>query len=287
MSIRALAWAGKKDKINYKTKKVVHCDTTAQVILYKIADHFNDSLGYSYPSQKHIADLIKTSRETVNKHIKYLVDNNVIIAKKTPNQNTKYYIPDFLNGCEDISQPNLDVKSTSHDTDNNIYINTLNNNKLLFNASFKNKTVADRIWQDWLSWLQTQNQNRSIIGLMKKNIMGKLVISETQVYEEMEKVFEYVYANKKNNLTEYLIKASKEINRRLDKPKELTPVQRDMIEGWIDKIYKKSKSGDNRYFGEDYDAIRTAFTKAMLHGVAEFNGEMYTTRKIREYYDIV
>ena len=95
------------------------------------------------------------------------------------------------------------------------------------------------------------------------------------------------YANKKDNLTEYLIKASKEINRRLDKPKELTPVQRDMIEGWIDKIYKKAKSGDNRYFGEDYDAIRTAFTKAMLHGVAEFNGNLYTTRKIREYYDIV
>ena len=277
MSIRALSWAFQK-----KFK-----DPSTKLVLLEICDHYNDSYGYAYPSQQRIADRMNVTRETVNKHIKKLVEGGILGVKRKPNENSKYYIKEFKNGCEDISQPNLDVKSTSHDTDNNIYINTLNNNKLLFNASFKNKTVADRIWQDWLSWLQTQNQNRSIIGLMKKNIMGKLVISEKQVYEEMEKVFEYVYANKKENLTEYLIKASKEINRRLDKPKELTPVQRDMIEGWIDKIYKKAKSGDNRYFGEDYDAIRTAFTKAMLHGVAEFNGNLYTTRKIREYYDIV
>ena len=295
MSSNAIAWCMRQYLDNQ----------TDWAILMRICDHYNDLTKCAYPSQDRLAGQTKKCRETVNRHIQRLVDMGYIEIDKTPNKVNKYRLPLLEMDVTKLSQPDLDVTKTSHEdiiyniSDNIIDDITLStkksNNYTVDNGDTASVSPREKLWNIYLPWFQKQKSSiknhRSFLARLINEASGNKKANHGKACQELCRVFEHCKDNLKYNLSEYLMASAKGIAQTSGQTKkELNRQAKDMIEDWIDRIYKKSMT-DDRLVGEDYDKIRKAFEDAWVHGTTEIykdkNNKPFTVRGLREYFLIL
>ena len=276
MSMKAYAW-GLSQKVGDPTKKLV---------LWIICDHYNDSLGYAFPSQDRIADIAECSVRTVQRHIKILLDSGLIGVTANPNVVNKYTIPAMK----------MDTSFGTNENDTGV-IRSLNNPYTIFNklniAEKTTKTYGDLVYQDHLQWLAKQNIGvkylRPFVGKLREIIKGKSALPNEKVYEHLHRLFVEVQENPKGELQSYLMKSAKSINEKLNKPKErvLTDQAKALMESNFQKIYKATKDVAG-WGGLDYLAIREEYETAFRQGSIVFSHtkKKATSDEILEYFGV-
>ena len=274
--MKAYAW-GLSQKVGDPTKKLV---------LWIICDHYNDSLGYAFPSQDRIADIAECSVRTVQRHIKILLDSGLIGVTANPNVVNKYTIPAMK----------MDTSFGTNENDTGV-IRSLNNPYTIFNklniAEKTTKTYGDLVYQDHLQWLAKQNIGvkylRPFVGKLREIIKGKSAMPNEKVYEHLHRLFVEVQENPKGELQSYLMKSAKSINEKLNKPKErvLTDQAKALMESNFQKIYKATKDVAG-WGGLDYLAIREEYETAFRQGSIVFSHtkKKATSDEILEYFGV-
>ncbi len=277
MSMKAYAWA-----ISQKVG-----DPTKKLVLWIICDHYNDSLGYAFPSQDRIADIAECSVRTVQRHIKSLLDSGLIEVIAIPNVTNKYTIPAMK----------MDMSFETNENDTGV-IRSLNNPYTIFNklniAEKTTKTYGDLVYQDHLQWLAKQNIGvkhlRPFMGKLRQIIKGNTGLKNEDIYCAMDKIFTWVKENPKTDLQSYLIASAKSMNESLvGKPKErvLTDQAKALMESNFQKIYKATKDVAG-WGGLDYLAIREEYETAFRQGSIVFSHtkKKATSDEILEYFGV-
>ena len=68
--------------------------------------------------------------------------------------------------------------------------------------------------------------------------------------------------------------------------KELSQPQKDLIQSWLDQLYRKAQSNPSEWGGVNYDKLRNAFTTSMKFQYAEYYGEKLTTRELCDKFEL-
>ena len=286
MSLRAVAWC-----IELSLPSPMEWQ-----ILLRICNHYNDVSKFAYPSQERLGKQCQIRRENVNRHIRSLASQGLIEIIKEPNKVNKYRLPMLEKYVSQTSLPKMDVTETSHEDiiynisdDITLSTNTSNNYKV-DKGEIAYLNPRDKLWKLYLPWLEKQKtttkNSRAFLSKLINVASNDRKDNMDHACDELCQVFKHCTENEKYNVSEYLMASAKSIAKKKRPTKELSQQGKDMIEDWIDRIYRKSKT-DNRLIGEDWDKIREAFRDAMRNGTTEIytvDGKPLTTRGLQEYF---
>ena len=282
MSMNAIAWC-MKQKIK---------DQTDWSILMRICDHYNDSLGYAYPSQNRIADQIQSSTKTVQRHIKNLVEQGYLQVERSPNKVNKYAIPALKMDATTVSSPDLDATQVSYEhildniilSDDIIPLTNISSNNIVKGTKINFLTSNQWLWKHGLEFLKNNapkvRNHRTVLARLINDASGNKNDYRERACDELQKVFQHCMKNDKHNLIEYLNASVRNIAdkfKEVKKPKELSEKQKLFIESLIKKI--QAKSYDSRFSYSNYDKIREDMKIGMLNKDGSFE-------KICEYYEL-
>lgn len=292
MSMNAIAWC-----MRQKIK-----DQTDWAILMRICDHYNDSLGYAYPSQDRIADQILASTKTIQRHIKSLVNLGLLQVVKTPNKVNKYVIPALKMDTTHVSLPNLDATplSPEHILDNNIIsdniipLTTIPSNNIVKGSENEIFTSSQVLWNYHLKWFQKNapsvRNHSTVLARLINDASNNNQDNRDKACDELHKVFLHCQKNAKHNLVEYLNATARNIAEKFKvakKPRQLSGLALATMESNIQKIYKATY-GVAGWGGLDYHEIRKEYEQAFREGSILFKhtGKQATADQILEYFGV-
>jgi len=292
MSMNAIAWC-MKQKIK---------DQTDWSILMRICDHYNDSLGYAYPSQDRIADQILSSTKTIQRHIKSLVEQGYLQVIKSPNKVNKYVIPALKMDATPVSLPDLDATplSPEHILDNNIIsdniipLTNISSNIIVKGTDNEFLTSNQWLWKYHLKWFQKNapsvKDHRTILAKLIKVASNDKLDNREKACDDLHKVFLHCQKDAKHNLVEYLNATAKNIAEKfkeVKKPRQLSDQALALMESNFQRIYKATH-GVAGWGGLDYQEIRKEYEKAFREGVIVFSHtrKKATADQILEYFGV-
>jgi len=268
-------------------------DPTAKLIFINLANHFNDATQYSFPSQELLAERAECSIRTVQRKIEMLIELGLIKKKFRPNKSSLYDFPG-LNGYDNLDvsdchiQKMVTTKSGLVTTDG--VVRTINNNHYNNNNKKKSKEVllidfevtydikkyatdlgldADDIIEDIRLWNE-QNGNKAKYANPNAFYMNWF----RKEAKRKPKTFVKVQSDQKDKSTS--VRAEK----------ELSQPQKDLIQSWLDQLYRKAQSNPSEWGGVNYDKLRNAFTTSMKFQYAEYYGEKLTTRELCDKFEL-
>ena len=292
MSMNAIAWC-----MRQKIK-----DQTDWAILMRICDHYNDSLGYAYPSQDRIADQILASTKTIQRHIKSLVNLGLLQVVKTPNKVNKYVIPALKMDATPVSLPDLDATplSPEHILDNNIIsdniipLTTISSNTIVKGSENEIFTSSQVLWNYHLKWFQKNapsvRNHRTVLARLINDASDKNQDNRDKACDELHKVFLHCQKDAKHNLVEYLNATARNIAEKFKvakKPRQLSGLALATMERNFQRIYKATH-GVAGWGGLDYHEIRKEYEQAFKEGSILFKhtGKQATADQILEYFGV-
>lgn len=292
MSMNAIAWC-----MRQKIK-----DQTDWAILMRICDHYNDSLGYAYPSQDRIADQILASTKTIQRHIKSLVNLGLLQVVKTPNKVNKYVIPALKMDATHVSLPDLDETplSPEHILDNNIIsdniipLTTISTNNIVKGSENEIFTSSQVLWNYHLNWFKKNapsvRNHRTVLAKLINDASDNNQDNRDKACDELHKVFLHCQKDAKHNLVEYLNATARNIAEKFKvakKPRQLSGLALATMERNFQKIYKATH-GVAGWGGLDYHEIRKEYEQAFKEGSILFKhtGKQATADQILEYFGV-
>ena len=292
MSMNAIAWC-MKQKIK---------DQTDWSILMRICDHYNDSLGYAYPSQDRIADQILSSTKTIQRHIKSLVEQGYLQVIKSPNKVNKYVIPALKMDATPVSLPDLDATPLSHEhildnniiSDNIIPLTNISSNIIVKGTDNEFLTSNQWLWKYHLKWFQKNapsvKDHRTILAKLIKVASNDKLDNREKACDDLHKVFLHCQKDAKHNLVEYLNATAKNIAEKfkeVKKPRQLSDQALALMESNFQRIYKATH-GVAGWGGLDYQEIRKEYEKAFREGIILFSHtkKKATADQILEYFGV-
>ena len=264
MSIEALGW-GMKQRVG---------EPTAKLILIILCDLYNDKYGCAFPSQEYISETANCSVRTIQRHMDVLVKGGFIEIIKRPNQVNKYLITGMKNGSDTLSPTKMDATDCRVGSDNvvtrslNISLNTSISKDIEdTDRDFDNEIYQlkyEKIFNVHKKYLVEKGFSKSdagkIVGTMMKRL-GQNGLSKDQQVDKVDEIFKSIKASPVADIKSYLFGA---VNKKEEKPKELSDKQKGYIQSVIDQVYKKKDSPS--YVGTDFNKLRERCENAMLEG---------------------
>ena len=264
MSIEALGW-GMKQKVG---------EPTAKLILIILCDLYNDKYGCAFPSQDYISETANCSVRTIQRHMDVLVEGGFIEILKRPNHVNKYLITGMKNGSDNLTYPKMDATICRVGSDNvvtrslNLPLNTSiskdieGTNKDIDNQIYQLK--FDKVFKVHKEYLVLKGFSKTdagkIVGTMMKRL-GQNGLSKDQQVDKVDEIFKSIKASPVADIKTYLFGA---VQKKEQKPKELSEKQQSYIQSVIDQVYKKKDMPN--YAGTDFHKLRADCEKAMLEG---------------------
>ena len=264
MSIEALGW-GMKQKVG---------EPTAKLILIILCDLYNDKYGCAFPSQDYISETANCSVRTIQRHMDVLVEGGFIEIIKRPNHVNKYLITGMKNGSDNLTYPKMDATICRVGSDNvvtrslNLPLNTSiskdieGTNKDIDNQIYQLK--FDKVFKVHKEYLVLKGFSKTdagkIVGTMMKRL-GQNGLSKDQQVDKVDEIFKSIKASPVADIKTYLFGA---VQKKEQKPKELSDKQQSYIQSVIDQVYKKKDMPS--YAGTDFHKLRADCEKAMLEG---------------------
>jgi len=264
MSIEALGW-GMKQRVG---------EPTAKLILIILCDLYNDKYGCAFPSQDYISETANCSVRTIQRHMDILVEGGFIEIIKRPNQVNKYLITGMKNGSDRLSPTKMDATDCRVGSDNvvtrsyNLSLNTSISKDIEgTNRDFDNEIYQlkyEKVFKVHKEFLVQKGVSKSeagkIVGTMMKRL-GQNGLSKDQQVDKVDEIFKTIKASPVADIKSYLFGA---VQKKEQKPKELSDKQKGYIQSVIDQVYKKKDSPS--YVGTDFNKLRDRCEKAMLEG---------------------
>ena len=264
MSIEALGW-GMKQRVG---------EPTAKLILIILCDLYNDKYGCAFPSQEYISETANCSVRTIQRHMDVLVKGGFIEIIKRPNQVNKYLITGMKNGSDTLSPTKMDATDCRVGSDNvvtrsyNLSLNTSISKDIEgTDRDFDNEIYQlkyEKIFNVHKKYLVEKGFSKSdagkIVGTMMKRL-GQNGLSKDQQVDKVDEIFKSIKASPVADIKSYLFGA---VNKKEEKPKELSEKQIGYIQSVIDQVYKKKDMPS--YAGTDFHRLRERCEKAMLEG---------------------
>lgn len=264
MSIEALGW-GMKQRVG---------EPTAKLILIILCDLYNDKYGCAFPSQEYISETANCSVRTIQRHMDVLVKGGFIEIIKRPNQVNKYLITGMKNGSDTLSPTKMDATDCRVGSDNvvtrslNISLNTSISKDIEdTDRDFDNEIYQlkyEKIFNVHKKYLVEKGISKSdagkIVGTMMKRL-GQNGLSKDQQVDKVDEIFKSIKASPVADIKSYLFGA---VNKKEEKPKELSDKQKGYIQSVIDQVYKKKDTPS--FAGTDFGKLRERCEKAMLEG---------------------
>ena len=264
MSIEALGW-GMKQRVG---------EPTAKLILIILCDLYNDKYGCAFPSQEYISETANCSVRTIQRHMDILVEGGFIEIIKRPNQVNKYLITGMKNGSDRLSPTKMDATDCRVGSDNvvtrsyNLSLNTSISKDIEgTNRDFDNEIYQlkyEKIFNVHKKYLVEKGFSKSdagkIVGTMMKRL-GQNGLSKDQQVDKVDEIFKSIKASPVADIKSYLFGA---VNKKEEKPKELSDKQKGYIQSVIDQVYKKKDTPS--FAGTDFGKLRERCEKAMLEG---------------------
>jgi len=264
MSIEALGW-GMKQRVG---------EPTAKLILIILCDLYNDKYGCAFPSQDYISETANCSVRTIQRHMDILVEGGFIEIIKRPNQVNKYLITGMKNGSDRLSPTKMDATDCRVGSDNvvtrsyNLSLNTSISKDIEgTNRDFDNEIYQlkyDKVFKVHKEFLVQKGVSKSeagkIVGTMMKRL-GQNGLSKDQQVDKVDEIFKTIKASPVADIKSYLFGA---VQKKEQKPKELSDKQKGYIQSVIDQVYKKKDSPS--YVGTDFNKLRERCENAMLEG---------------------
>lgn len=264
MSIEALGW-GMKQKVG---------EPTAKLILIILCDLYNDKYGCAFPSQEYISETANCSVRTIQRHMDVLVEGGFIEILKRPNHVNKYLITGMKNGSDRLSDPKMDASDCRYGYDDpvtrslNLPLNTSISKDIegtsneLDNKIYQLKyEKVFRVHKEYLIQKGYKiSEAGQIVGTMMKRL-GQNGLSKDQQVDKVEEIFKSIKQSPVADIKSYLFGA---VNKKEEKPKELSEKQINYIQSVLDQIYKKKDMPS--YAGTDFHRLRGDCEKAMLEG---------------------
>jgi hypothetical protein len=264
MSIEALGW-GMKQRVG---------EPTAKLILIILCDLYNDKYGCAFPSQEYISETANCSVRTIQRHMDVLVEGGFIEIIKRPNQVNKYLISGMKNGSDRLSPTKMDATDCRVGSDNvvtrsyNLSLNTSISKDIEgTNRDFDNEIYQlkyEKVFKVHKEFLVQKGVSKSeagkIVGTMMKRL-GQNGLSKDQQVDKVDEIFKTIKASPVADIKSYLFGA---VQKKEQKPKELSEKQLGYIQSVIDQVYKKKDSPS--YVGTDFNKLRERCEKAMLEG---------------------
>jgi len=264
MSIEALGW-GMKQKVG---------EPTAKLILIILCDLYNDKYGCAFPSQDYISETANCSVRTIQRHMDVLVEGGFIEIIKRPNHVNKYLITGMKNGSDRLSPTKMDATDCRYGYDDvvtrslNLPLNTSiskdieGTNKDIDNQIYQLK--FDKVFKVHKEYLVLKGFSKTdagkIVGTMMKRL-GQNGLSKDQQVDKVDEIFKSIKASPVADIKTYLFGA---VQKKEQKPKELSDKQQSYIQSVIDQVYKKKDMPS--YAGTDFHKLRADCEKAMLEG---------------------
>jgi len=264
MSIEALGW-GMKQRVG---------EPTAKLILIILCDLYNDKYGCAFPSQEYISETANCSVRTIQRHMDILVEGGFIEIIKRPNQVNKYLIRGMKNGSDRLSPTKMDATDCRVGSDNvvtrsyNLSLNTSISKDIEgTNRDFDNEIYQlkyEKVFNVHKKYLVEKGFSKSdagkIVGTMMKRL-GQNGLSKDQQVDKVDEIFKSIKASPVADIKSYLFGA---VNKKEEKPKELSDKQKGYIQSVIDQVYKKKDTPS--FAGTDFGKLRERCEKAMLEG---------------------
>jgi len=276
MSIEALGW-GMKQRVG---------EPTAKLILIILCDLYNDKYGCAFPSQEYISETANCSVRTIQRHMDVLVKGGFIEIIKRPNQVNKYLITGMKNGSDTLSPTKMDATDCRVGSDNvvtrslNISLNTSISKDIEdTDRDFDNEIYQlkyEKIFNVHKKYLVEKGFSKSdagkIVGTMMKRL-GQNGLSKDQQVDKVDEIFKSIKASPVADIKSYLFGA---VNKKEEKPKELSDKQKGYIQSVIDQVYKKKDTPS--FAGTDFGKLRERCEKAMLEGKMQSILDEYNIR---------
>lgn len=276
MSIEALGW-GMKQRVG---------EPTAKLILIILCDLYNDKYGCAFPSQEYISETANCSVRTIQRHMDILVEGGFIEIIKRPNQVNKYLIRGMKNGSDRLSPTKMDATDCRVGSDNvvtrsyNLSLNTSISKDIEgTNRDFDNEIYQlkyEKVFNVHKKYLVEKGFSKSdagkIVGTMMKRL-GQNGLSKDQQVDKVDEIFKSVKASPVADIKSYLFGA---VNKKEEKPKELSDKQKGYIQSVIDQVYKKKDTPS--FAGTDFGKLRERCEKAMLEGKMQSILDEYNIR---------
>ena len=264
MSIEALGW-GMKQRVG---------EPTAKLILIILCDLYNDKYGCAFPSQEYISETANCSVRTIQRHMDVLVKGGFIEIIKRPNQVNKYLITGMKNGSDTLSPTKMDATDCRVGSDNvvtrslNISLNTSISKDIEdTDRDFDNEIYQlkyEKIFNVHKKYLVEKGISKSdagkIVGTMMKRL-GQNGLSKDQQVDKVDEIFKSIKASPVADIKSYLFGA---VNKKEEKPKELSDKLKGYIQSVVDQVYKKKDTPS--FAGTDFNKLRERCEKAMLEG---------------------
>lgn len=264
MSIEALGW-GMKQRVG---------EPTAKLILIILCDLYNDKYGCAFPSQEYISETANCSVRTIQRHMDILVEGGFIEIIKRPNQVNKYLITGMKNGSDTLSPTKMDATDCRVGSDNvvtrsyNLSLNTSISKDIEgTDRDFDNEIYQlkyEKVFNVHKKYLVEKGFSKSdagkIVGTMMKRL-GQNGLSKDQQVDKVDEIFKSIKASPVADIKSYLFGA---VNKKEEKPKELSDKQKGYIQSVIDQVYKKKDTPS--FAGTDFGKLRERCEKAMLEG---------------------
>ena len=264
MSIEALGW-GMKQRVG---------EPTAKLILIILCDLYNDKYGCAFPSQEYISETANCSVRTIQRHMDILVEGGFIEIIKRPNQVNKYLIRGMKNGSDRLSPTKMDATDCRVGSDNvvtrsyNLSLNTSISKDIEgTNRDFDNEIYQlkyEKVFNVHKKYLVEKGFSKTdagkVVGTMMKRL-GQNGLSKDQQVDKVDEIFKSVKASPVADIKSYLFGA---VNKKEEKPKELSDKQKGYIQSVIDQVYKKKDTPS--FAGTDFGKLRERCEKAMLEG---------------------
>ena len=264
MSIEALGW-GMKQKVG---------EPTAKLILIILCDLYNDKYGCAFPSQDYISETANCSVRTIQRHMDVLVEGGFIEILKRPNHVNKYLITGMKNGSDNLTYPKMDATICRVGSDN-VVTRSLNlplNTSISKDIEGTNKDIDNQIYQLKFDKVFKVHKEYLILKGFSKTDAGKIVgtmmkrlgqngLSKDQQVDKVDEIFKSIKASPVADIKTYLFGA---VQKKEQKPKELSDKQQSYIQSVIDQVYKKKDMPS--FAGTDFHKLRADCEKAMLEG---------------------
>lgn len=264
MSIEALGW-GMKQKVG---------EPTAKLILIILCDLYNDKYGCAFPSQDYISETANCSVRTIQRHMDVLVEGGFIEIIKRPNHVNKYLITGMKNGSDRLSPTKMDATDCRYGYDD-VVTRSLNlplNTSISKDIEGTNKDIDNQIYQLKFDKVFKVHKEYLILKGFSKTDAGKIVgtmmkrlgqngLSKDQQVDKVDEIFKSIKASPVADIKTYLFGA---VQKKEQKPKELSDKQQSYIQSVIDQVYKKKDMPS--YAGTDFHKLRADCEKAMLEG---------------------
>ena len=276
MSIEALGW-GMKQRVG---------EPTAKLILIILCDLYNDKYGCAFPSQEYISETANCSVRTIQRHMDILVEGGFIEIIKRPNQVNKYLITGMKNGSDRLSPTKMDATDCRVGSDNvvtrsyNLSLNTSISKDIEgTNRDFDNEIYQlkyEKVFNVHKKYLVEKGFSKTdagkVVGTMMKRL-GQNGLSKDQQVDKVDEIFKSVKASPVADIKSYLFGA---VNKKEEKPKELSDKQKGYIQSVIDQVYKKKDTPS--FAGTDFGKLRERCEKAMLEGKMQAILDEYNIR---------